>query len=110
MLSLRTVAAAAWQLPSLLRGVIVDGQGQTRQEPEGRGEGLAVVDRPASISTLIREHPMCLECIAKTLVASLEATQTALTVIQRAIDIHRQEAAPCRACGETKVVFSVQLP
>jgi len=62
------------------------------------------------ITALITDRPLCLECIAKASFISLEAVKTALTVIQRALEVHRQDTARCRACGEARIVFSVDRP
>jgi len=60
----------------------------------------------AVITALIVERPLCLDCIAKEVALSLTATETALNVIQRALEVRRGEA-PCRACGARSAVFSM---
>ena len=68
------------------------------------------MSEPAVLLTaLIVENPMCLDCIAKKTTLTVEAAETALTVIARALPIHRAEE-PCRACGAPATVFVRRPP
>jgi hypothetical protein len=62
------------------------------------------------ITALIFERPMCLACIAAKTRLSVQATTTAIAVIQRVLNLNRQDAAVCDGCGHTAVVFSVVRP
>jgi hypothetical protein len=62
------------------------------------------------ITALILERPMCLECLAKRANMSVEAAQTVLAVIGRALRLHRDDMAPCRACEKFGVVYHVERP
>jgi hypothetical protein len=62
------------------------------------------------ITALILERPMCLECLARRANMSLDAAQTVLAVIGRALDLHREDMAPCHACDKLGTVFSVERP
>jgi len=46
----------------------------------------------ALITALIVERPMCIDCIAKRVDLSVTATETAITMIQAALDVHRERA------------------
>jgi len=59
----------------------------------------------ALITALIVERPMCIDCIAKRVDLSVTATETAITMIQAALDVHRERARLCRACGTMGEVF-----
>ena len=68
------------------------------------------MSEPAVLLTaLIVENPMCLVCIAKKTALTEEAAETVLTVIARALPIHRGEE-PCRACGAPTTVFVRRPP
>ena len=62
------------------------------------------------VTALIADRPTCLDCIAKRCSLSITAAETVLTVIQRALDVHRQDASACQSCGKLSVVFFVERP
>ena len=64
----------------------------------------------ALVTALILERPLCLRCIADKSGLKVEAAETVIAVIRRSLDVHRQDAARCHACGATAVVFSIHRP
>ena len=62
------------------------------------------------ITALILERPMCLECLARRANMTVEAAQTVLAVIGRALRLHRNEMAPCRMCEKLGLVYHVERP
>lgn len=61
------------------------------------------------LTDLIVENPLCLGCIAKRTGLTTEAAETALTVIERALRVHR-EARRCRSCGVPETVYLLERP
>ena len=61
----------------------------------------------ALVTALLSEGPTCVRCIARECSLSLAATETVLTVVQRALEVQRQENGQCRECGHFAVVFSL---
>jgi hypothetical protein len=83
----------------------------------GRVDSLRMDTRPRDrltnttlVTALIAERPTCLPCIAKQCSLSVVAAEIVLTVIQRALEVHRHDAARCQTCGKSGVVFSVERP
>ena len=62
------------------------------------------------ITALILERPMCVACLSQRSALSVDATQTVLTVIARAVKLHREDGSPCRICGKRGEVFYVERP
>ena len=62
------------------------------------------------ITALILERPMCVTCLSHRAKLSVPATQAVLTVIGRALHLHREDASRCRLCGTIGEVFYVDRP
>ena len=62
------------------------------------------------ITALILERPMCLECLARRANMTMEAAQTVLAVIGRALRLHRNDMAACRTCEKRGTVYHVERP
>ena len=62
------------------------------------------------ITALILERPMCVTCLSERAKLSVKATQTVLTVIGRALQLHREDTSRCRVCGKVGQVFYVERP
>lgn len=62
------------------------------------------------ITALILERPMCVTCLSERSKLSLDATQTVLTVIGRAVKLRREERSRCRGCERLGEVFYVERP
>jgi hypothetical protein len=62
------------------------------------------------VTAPILERPTCLACIAKRVQLDLQAAETVLTVIRRALNVRREEAGRCRVCERAGVVFSIDRP
>lgn len=62
------------------------------------------------ITALILERPMCVACLSKRAKLTVEATQTVLAVIGRAVRLQREETSRCRVCEKLGEVFYVERP
>ena len=62
------------------------------------------------ITALIVERPMCLPCLARRANMSVEAVQTVLAVIGRALRLHRDESLACQVCEGLRTVYYVERP
>jgi hypothetical protein len=62
------------------------------------------------ITALILERPMCVACLSQRAKLSLDATQTVLRVIGRALRLHQEESSRCRVCGKVGEVYYVERP
>ena len=62
------------------------------------------------IAALILERPVCLPCLSKRAHLSEETAETALTVIQRALQLRREDISRCRECGVIGVVYYIDRP
>jgi hypothetical protein len=62
------------------------------------------------VTALILERPMCVTCLSRRAALTVEATQTVLTVIGRAVQVRRDESLPCRVCQKGGEVFYVARP
>ena len=65
-------------------------------------------DEPALITAVIAERPSCLRCIAARTKLAPEATESALTVIRRAVDVHHADAGACGWCRTTTAVVWIE--
>jgi hypothetical protein len=62
------------------------------------------------ITALILERPMCVTCLSQRSALTVDATHTVLTVIGRAVQLHREDRSRCRGCGTLGEVFYVERP
>ena len=62
---------------------------------------------PVTISALITERPLCLQCIADKVGLPIAAVDEALTVIGRVVQIFVVPRSPCSHCREIWVTFSI---
>jgi hypothetical protein len=83
-------------------GVLVDNHGVESRRDRTTNATL--------VTALIAERPTCLACIAKACSLSITAAETVLSVIQRALDVHRQDPSRCQTCGKVGALFSVDRP
>ena len=65
-------------------------------------------DEPALITAVIAERLSCLRCIAARTKLTLEAAESALTVIRRAVDVHHDDAGTCGWCRTTTAVVWIE--
>jgi hypothetical protein len=65
--------------------------------------------RSVLLTALILDNPMCLSCIAKHAAMSSEAVETAVTVIERVLAVHRK-ASVCESCGVPATVYFLGRP
>ena len=72
--------------------------------------GRKMAEHSNLITALILERPMCVTCLAQRAKLSVEAAQTVLTVIGRALQLHRETTSRCRMCGTVGEVFYVERP
>lgn len=64
-------------------------------------------DPVSAITPLILDRPTCLDCLAEKSGLTGAEVEAALALIGEALKVY-QEPDRCRACGETKDVFSVK--
>ena len=64
---------------------------------------------PVLLTALLVDNPLCLACTASQAALTLEAAETALTVISRALPMQRH-ARVCPACGVPGTVFVLPRP
>ena len=70
-----------------------------------------MVEQEVSLVTaLILERPTCLQCIAKRAHLEVQAAETVLTVIRRALNVRRDNLSRCRVCGVDGEVFYIDRP
>ena len=62
------------------------------------------------VTALILERPTCLQCIAKRAHLEVQAAETVLTVIRRALNVPRDNLSRCRVCGRDGEVFCIDRP
>jgi hypothetical protein len=61
------------------------------------------------VTTLISERPMCLACIAHQTGLKRQAVDSALTVMERALRVHRTSRV-CERCGVPSTIYFVKRP
>ncbi len=66
--------------------------------------------RDVLVTALILERPLCVPCVARSTSLRVEEALTVLTVLQRALDLHRDDSSRCRICGVTGLVFYIERP
>ena len=71
-------------------------------------EHLATPETAALITALILERPMCLDCIASRVGASLNEVEASFVTIGRVLRLRRNIAERCRACGALGLSFSLE--
>ena len=65
--------------------------------------------RPVLLTALIVDNALCMPCIAEHAGMTLEAVESALTVIERVLALHRKSAV-CGRCGVHRVVCFLERP
>ena len=60
------------------------------------------------ISTLITDRPMCLPCIGAKTSLRAEAVETAVSVLERALAVHRYDGRVCQGCGTITTVVVLE--
>jgi hypothetical protein len=70
---------------------------------------LLMPDRAALITALIRDRPMCVDCMAKRSSLSASALVATLRTVQTALVLH-SAVDRCRECGTMTAVFSIDFP
>ena len=63
---------------------------------------------PVLITSVIAERRTCVRCIAARTKLTPEAAERALSVIQRAVDVHRDDGGPCGWCRTQAAVFWIE--
>ena len=67
-------------------------------------------DAIALVTTVIRQRPLCVHCIASTASTDDAGAHAALTSIGRVVQLQRWDSERCRACGEIGSVFALDAP
>ena len=62
-----------------------------------------MLDAPVSLTALIADRRLCLSCLASATHMRVEALETAIEVLGRAVRLQR-DAARCDECGAFRVV------
>lgn len=63
--------------------------------------------KSAMLSTLIIDRRLCVACLAAETAMAVEAVETALQVLGRALLLRRYPDKPCDGCGDRTSVFMV---
>jgi len=59
----------------------------------------------ALVTAVLTERALCVECIAQAMSTSRETAEVVLTVLQRVVEVHREDSTPCHLCEATTTVF-----
>ena len=75
-----------------------------------RGESTRGYNPIARVTTAIRQHRLCLHCVASAALIDKASASAALTTIGTILQLRRYEAGRCHACSAVGPVFALDAP